>query len=125
MATPQCAIAQPGSALAISSNCRRASSYQKSCSNATPRLNGACTALAHETEKLTVPSRSGADVLAGCAASILPMVICATAVREVKANMENARILIANDYRTSEFPLNRVLAGYAGNNSIQRHARVI
>src|ERR1700727_3324494 len=37
IAAPQCAIAQFGSALAICSNWRCASWYQKSCSNATPR----------------------------------------------------------------------------------------
>jgi hypothetical protein len=42
------------------SNCTRASSYQKSCSNATPRSKGFCTLAAHETGKSTVPSRSPA-----------------------------------------------------------------
>src|SRR6185312_6883761 len=58
MAMPQCAIAHPGSALAICSNCGLASSYQKSCSSATPRLIAACSEGAQEVAKDTVPSRS-------------------------------------------------------------------
>ena len=58
IATPQCAIAQPGSLLASQSNWARASAYQKSRSNATPRLKGACDGVAQETGNDTVPSRS-------------------------------------------------------------------
>ena len=38
IATPQCAIAHPGSSFAIVSNCRCASAYPNECSSATPRL---------------------------------------------------------------------------------------
>src|SRR5580658_826074 len=55
---PQCAIAQVGSAFAMRSNCGWASSYQKSWSNATPRLKGARTDAEQDTEKDTSPSRS-------------------------------------------------------------------
>src|ERR1700728_927693 len=62
MAMPQYAIAQAGLRAAIRVNCRCASSYQKSCSRATPRLKGARTAGAQDTPKLTVPSFSSGSM---------------------------------------------------------------
>src|ERR1700733_2701052 len=62
---PQCAIAQSGSAFAIRSNCGWASSYQKSWSNATPRLKGARTDAEQDTGKDTSPSRSPGGGAAG------------------------------------------------------------
>src|ERR1700722_3213587 len=62
MAMPQYAIAQAGSRAAIRVNCRCASSYQKSCSSATPRLKGARTAGAQDTAKLTDPSFSSGSI---------------------------------------------------------------
>ena len=71
MAIPQCAIAHDGSAATIFSNCGRASSYQKSWSNATPRLKLARTAGEHETGNDTVPRRSPATGVVGSLASRL------------------------------------------------------
>src|SRR5450631_1127425 len=56
MATPQWAMAQCGSSLAICRNSFSASSYQKECSRATPRAKGCCTDAEQETGKWTVPS---------------------------------------------------------------------
>src|SRR6185437_1317963 len=58
MAIPQCAMAQVGSRLRIRSNCGCDSSYQKSCSRATPRLKLAWVEGAQETENEMVPRRS-------------------------------------------------------------------
>src|ERR1700735_2238903 len=58
IAAPQYAMAQLGSLLTSRLNWARASSYQKSCSRATPRLKGACDSAAQETGNETVPSRS-------------------------------------------------------------------
>ena len=58
IASPQYAIAHVGSAAMTSLNCCSALSYQKLCSNATPRSNAFCCAAAHEVGKLTVPSFS-------------------------------------------------------------------
>src|ERR1017187_7134419 len=107
MAAPQCAMAQPGSALAISSNCRSASSYQKSCSSATPQLNGACTLAAHETENDTVPSRSGAAAVPGWAG--WSIAIWANRGREDRASRGSRSIFIAFDYRMSEYALSQLL----------------
>src|ERR1700728_705513 len=62
---PQCAIAQSGSASAIRSNCGWASSYQKSWSTATPRVQGAPTDAEQDTGKDTSPSRSPGGGAAG------------------------------------------------------------
>src|ERR1700722_8977469 len=62
MAMPQYAMAQAGSRAAIRVNCRSASSYQKSCSSATPRLKGARIAGAQDTPKVTVPSFSSGSI---------------------------------------------------------------
>ena len=59
MATPQWAIAQEGSAAAISENAFSASAYQNECSSATPRAKGACDAFAQEMGNVMVPSFSG------------------------------------------------------------------
>src|SRR5271170_1310109 len=101
IATPQCAIAQLGSAFSICSNCRCASSYQKSCSKATPRLKGACTAAEHETEKETVPRRSGEAAAEECMDSIPPD--WAATGRAVRASSRDASIFIALDYRTRKY----------------------
>jgi hypothetical protein len=73
MAIPQCAMAHPGSAAAILSNCGAASSYQKSCSNATPRLNAALACGEQDTANDTVPrcsSPSDADAFCEAAAPL-------------------------------------------------------
>src|SRR5271156_5105765 len=59
---PQYAMAQAGSCAAIRLNWRCASSYQKSCRRATPRLKGARTAAEQDTAKLTVPSFSSGSI---------------------------------------------------------------
>ncbi len=61
MANPQWAMAQPGSLFTSRSNWLLASSYQKSCSRATPRLKGTWDAGVQEIEMIQVPSRSSAD----------------------------------------------------------------
>src|ERR1700722_18800169 len=74
MAIPQCAMAQEGSAATIFSNCGRASSYQKSWSNATPRLKLVCTDGEQETGNDNVPKCSSwadaAEPVAPCAAAL-------------------------------------------------------
>src|SRR5271165_5358304 len=106
MAAPQWAMAQFGSALAISSNWCCASSYQKSCSSATPRLNGACTLAAQETEKETVPSRSGAEASTGRAG--WSMAIWATQTMEDRASRGSRSIFIAIDYKMGEYVLGQL-----------------
>src|SRR5579863_5061893 len=73
---PQCAIAQAGSDFAMRSNCGRASSYQKSWSNATPRLKGARTDAEQDTEKDTSPRRSPVGT-AGAAAGVAGLAVAA------------------------------------------------
>ena len=99
IALPQCDIAHAGSAFAISPNCRSASGYQKSCSNATPRLKDACTDGAQVTAKDTVPRRSCAASVDRADWSIWPTVDCATEETVIEVSREIASIFIATDYR--------------------------
>src|SRR5258707_2140854 len=85
-------MAHSGSSFAILSNCGCASSYQKSCSNATPRLKGARTDGEQDTEKDTLPKRS-----TGGAA-------CAAIGRAVSATRKGVNIFIGLDYRTVKTP---------------------
>src|SRR6202165_159968 len=82
-------MAQPGSRFTIRSNCGCASSYQKSCSNATPRLKGVRTDGEHETAKDTFPSCSPARMSARAAMGSVK-----------RANRSEVSILMAKDYRT-------------------------
>src|SRR5258708_5616199 len=113
MAAPQCAMAHLGSVLAISANCRPASSYQKSWSSATPRLNGACTAATQETENDTVPSRSGGPESAGWAGCSIA--IWANAGSEDRASRGSRSIFIAFDYRMGQYALGQLLLDRCGN----------
>src|SRR5471032_3266239 len=56
---PQCAMAQVGSAVAISRNAFSDAVYAKECSKATARSKSCATLGAHEVTKDTVPSFSG------------------------------------------------------------------
>src|SRR5581483_3362693 len=58
IATPQWAIAQCLSCWATLLNAFSASSYQKECSRATPRVNVACADAEHDTGKFTLPRSS-------------------------------------------------------------------
>src|SRR5277367_2631737 len=95
-------MAHVGSALTIASNCRCASEYQKSCSSATPRLNGACVDGKQETGNETSPSFSE-RASEGMGWSID---IWATAGNAVRVSRDNASIFIAINYRTGGYLLN-------------------
>src|ERR1700721_1763220 len=104
MAIPQCAMAHWGSSFAIRSNCGCASSYQKSCSKATPRLKGARTDGEQETGKDTFPKRSAAGVAGVADAADAVGAACAARGRAVNAMRSSVNIFIAWNYRT-ERPL--------------------
>src|SRR5437867_5176109 len=59
IATPQWAIAQPGSSLPTSVKAFTAAPYQKEWSRATARSNDGCTSALQDVAKWTVPSWSG------------------------------------------------------------------
>jgi hypothetical protein len=61
VAMPQAAMAQPGSRSSASRKVFSPSRNQNECSSATARSKLACTALAHELAKATLPSCSGAS----------------------------------------------------------------
>src|SRR5438094_1418896 len=66
IATPQWAMAQPGSLLPTSAKAFTAAPYQKEWSRATARSNEGCTSALHEVAKWTVPSWSGLPSARGC-----------------------------------------------------------
>src|SRR5881296_792154 len=66
IATPQWAIAQPGSSLPTAVKAFTAAPYQKEWSRATDRSNEGCTSALQEVAKWTVPSWSGLPSARGC-----------------------------------------------------------
>ena len=97
MAMPQCAIAHDGSAARIFSNCGRASSYQKSCSNATPRLKLARTDGEQDTGNDTVPRCSSVTAAGDSPASALPAGATkgSSAMQTLKETQIEVRMLMA------------------------------
>ena len=111
IASPQCAIEHVGSALTIASNCRFASEYQKSCSSATPRLNGACVDGKQETGNETTPSFSERAIGGAWDG---PSTSGPRQGTQSGSSRDNASIFIALDYKSGSYLLTKFFAASGG-----------